>query len=81
MFAIIRRFHLLILLGLAIGVPYLLVSGSNTSFRDKLGGFFTAERSEPEPIEGIDDPEVNRLLATQQQLSEEFKAELRRRFG
>ena len=69
MIGLIRRFYLVVLLVAAVAVPYALVGDGTGPIRDKLRALFASRTSEPDAIEGIDDPEVNRLLAMQQQLS------------
>ena len=75
MIGLIRRFYLVVLLVLALAVPYALVGDSTGPIRDKIRGMFASRASDPDPIEGIDDPEVNRLLAMQRQLSTTGRAE------
>lgn len=70
-----RRHHLLILLVLSVALPYIILGESAKPLRDKIGGFLTTQSNEPHAVEGIDDPEVGRLLARQQQLSSAPKAE------
>jgi hypothetical protein len=66
MIALIRRFHLLVLLGLAFIVPYATMGESTKSIRERIGMLWAAREAEPDPIDGIHDPVVNRLLSAQQ---------------
>ena len=65
----VRRNHLLILLVLSAAVPYALTAESTEPIRNKIRAAFVSRADEVDSIEGIDDPEVGRLLAMQQQLS------------
>lgn len=69
----LRRHHLVILLVLSVAVPYTIWGESAQPIREKLGGWFTAQPDGPSPVEGIDDPEVGRLLAVQHELSSTTK--------
>ncbi|MFO7906232.1 MAG: DUF6690 family protein [Planctomycetota bacterium] len=69
MTSFLRRNHLWILLALSVAIPYVILGESAKPIRDKIGSFLTTQSNEPNPIEGIDDPEVGRLLTRQQQLS------------
>jgi len=69
MIGLIRRFYLLILLVLAVMIPYAAMSDSTAPLRDKIRTFVASSPDEVDSVEGIDDPVVSRLLARQQQLT------------
>ncbi len=67
MIGLVRRFSTPLLLVLAFVVPYAMYGDSTGTIRDKLKSLMGSRAEEPAPIEGINDPEVNRLLVMQQQ--------------
>ncbi len=70
MIGLIRRFHMPLLLILAVGVPYAMYSDSADSVRTKVQSLLSGSHTDELPaIEGIDDPTVSRLLAQQEQFA------------
>ncbi len=68
MVGLIRRFSLLIMLVSAVAIPYAMVGEATGPLRDTIQGFFAGGSGDVELVDGISDPEVNRLLAMQQQV-------------
>jgi len=68
MLGLIRRFSLLIMLVSAVAIPYAMVSESTGPLREKIQDLFASRSGDLESVDGIIDPEVNRLLAMQQQV-------------
>ena len=68
MVGLIRRFSLLIMLVSAVAIPYAMVGEATGPLRDKIQGFLAGGSGDVELVDGISDPEVNRLLAMQQQV-------------
>lgn len=65
----LRRNHLLILLVLSVAIPYVMLGEAAKPVRDKVRNLLSTQSNEPNPMEGIDDPDVGRLLAMQQQVN------------
>jgi hypothetical protein len=66
MIGLIRRFSLPLLLVLAVVVPYAMYGDSTGTLRQKFQSLLGGSTEKLEPIEGISDPAVSRLLALQQ---------------
>ncbi len=68
MIGLIRRFYFVVLLGLSVVVPYAMFSDTSGNLQQKIRGMFASRSDTLDPIEGIDDPAVSRLLGEDQQL-------------
>lgn len=71
----VRRNYLFILLILSVAIPYTLMADSTKPVRDKIRAALVSQADDLDSIEGIDDPQVSRLLAMQKKISSSQRLE------